>query len=76
MENFSGGLLWNHPNSLKVVRKIHQSKYLTLSGVYCHCGNSYKVRDKCEIDAIQNDTIDRLIDFADRYCWEYSELAG
>lgn len=55
------------PEVLEVARKISDSETMTLSGVYCHCGDSYSAFSKAAREEVQSKNISSLLGLKSRF---------
>lgn len=59
----TAGVLYSDPGALKLALAIAHTDGVELTGVYAHCGNTYKCRGVEQIQAVAQETTDLTLQF-------------
>ncbi|XP_011615555.1 uncharacterized protein [Takifugu rubripes] len=64
--NGRAGVLYSDPGTLKLALAIAQADGVELTGVYAHCGNTYKCKGVEQIQAVAQETTNLTLQFMEK----------
>lgn len=61
-------MLWDSDDGLLLARRITDSGSMKFAGLYAHEGNSYHVHGVDEVKQTADQSAERILELANRYC--------